>query len=108
MPKVKSEHATIYYETCGPESAPALVFAHGRGGNASRMDVLEDPPQSIRGLGLRQRRCHRDPTSRARAALMEHARVTRAQCSEQIIDRVLERLWHLTPEDCRLVFLAQL
>lgn len=35
MPTVKSEDATIYYEACGPENAPALVFAHGRGGNAS-------------------------------------------------------------------------
>ena len=35
MPTVKAQHAKIYYEACGPENAPALVFAHGRGGNAS-------------------------------------------------------------------------
>jgi pimeloyl-ACP methyl ester carboxylesterase len=35
MPTVKSHDATLHYEACGPENAPALVFAHGRGGNAS-------------------------------------------------------------------------
>jgi len=43
---------------------------------AARMDVLEDPPQSVRGLGLRQRRCHGDPASGSRLALVEHAGVT--------------------------------
>ena len=35
MPTVRSQDATLYYEVVGPETAPALVFAHGRGGNAS-------------------------------------------------------------------------
>ena len=35
MPTVRSQDATLYYEVVGPEKAPALVFAHGRGGNAS-------------------------------------------------------------------------
>jgi pimeloyl-ACP methyl ester carboxylesterase len=35
MPTVKSHDANLYYTVCGPENAPALVFAHGRGGNGS-------------------------------------------------------------------------
>lgn len=35
MPTVRSHDATLHYEICGPDGAPALAFAHGRGGNAS-------------------------------------------------------------------------
>ena len=35
MPTVKSHDATLYYDVSGPENAPGLVFAHGRGGNAA-------------------------------------------------------------------------
>jgi len=35
MPTVHSREAKLYYDICGPEEAPALVFAHGRGGNAA-------------------------------------------------------------------------
>ena len=33
MPTVENENATIYYEAHGAADAPALVFAHGAGGN---------------------------------------------------------------------------
>jgi len=35
MPTVHTREAKIYYDVCGPKDAPALVFAHGRGGNAA-------------------------------------------------------------------------
>lgn len=35
MPTVHTRDAKIYYDVCGPEAAPAVVFAHGRGGNAA-------------------------------------------------------------------------
>jgi len=34
MPRVDHEHASLYYEVYG-ERGPALVFAHGRGGNGA-------------------------------------------------------------------------
>ena len=35
MPTIKNNEAEIYYDVTGPADAPALVFAHGRGGNAA-------------------------------------------------------------------------
>jgi pimeloyl-ACP methyl ester carboxylesterase len=35
MPMVQSHDAKIHYDICGPENAPAVVFAHGRGGNGA-------------------------------------------------------------------------
>jgi pimeloyl-ACP methyl ester carboxylesterase len=35
MPMVHTREAKLYYDVCGPEDAPVVVFAHGRGGNAA-------------------------------------------------------------------------
>ncbi len=35
MPFAKSHHASIYYDVIGNEGRPAIVLAHGRGGNAA-------------------------------------------------------------------------
>lgn len=35
MSTVESHGATIHYDVSGPEGAPVLVFAHGRGGNGA-------------------------------------------------------------------------
>ena len=35
MPTIKNNEAEIYYDVTGPDDAPALVFAHGRGGNSA-------------------------------------------------------------------------
>ena len=33
MPRVATDHAEIHYDVFGPKGAPAIVFAHGAGGN---------------------------------------------------------------------------
>ncbi len=35
MPFAKSHHASIYYDVIGQDDRPAIVLAHGRGGNAA-------------------------------------------------------------------------
>ena len=35
MPTVKNGDAEIHFDVSGPDDAPAIVFAHGRGGNAA-------------------------------------------------------------------------
>ncbi len=35
MPYARNDDTELYYEVHGPDDAPALVFAHGRGGNAA-------------------------------------------------------------------------